>query len=94
LWIYGAIKAFLLTSSGHNFGLKSFNITINILLYEGLETKWGNNGYSPWGGEVIKRGQSDVKEYISCMGIGYPAERKDILGLLKESKQKVMFWIF
>lgn len=33
----------------------------------------------PWGGELIKRGPRDAKEFISGMGIGYPAERKDVI---------------
>lgn len=32
-----------------------------------------------FGGELIKRSQSDVKEFITGRGIGYPAARKDII---------------
>jgi len=31
------------------------------------------------GGETIKRGPRDVKEFVSGMGVGYPAERKDLI---------------
>ncbi len=32
-----------------------------------------------YGGELIKRGPRDYKEYISGRGIGYPANRKDLI---------------
>lgn len=31
------------------------------------------------GGGLIKRGQRDYKEFISGRGIGYPADRRDII---------------
>lgn len=31
------------------------------------------------GGEVIKRGPREVKEYITGRGIGYPASREDLV---------------
>lgn len=31
------------------------------------------------GGELIKRSQSDVKEFITGRGIGYPATKRDII---------------
>jgi hypothetical protein len=37
-----------------------------------------NNRY-PIGGEFIKREPRDYKEFISGRGIGYPANRKDII---------------
>ena len=32
-----------------------------------------------FGGELIKRSQSDVKEFITGRGIGYPATKRDII---------------
>jgi Protein of unknown function (DUF2795) len=43
------------------------------------ENKREDNRYRILGGELIKRGPREVKEYISGMGIGYPAERKDLI---------------
>lgn len=44
------------------------------------------------GGKLIKRGPRDYKEYINGMGIGYPAERRDIIRFAegKEVESDVM----
>ena len=39
----------------------------------------GRHSYLILRGELIKRGPREVKEFISGMGIGYPANRKDII---------------
>jgi hypothetical protein len=43
-------------------------------------------------GETIKRGPREVKEFISGMGVGYPAERKDLIRFAegKEAESNVM----
>jgi len=38
-----------------------------------------NNNIRLYGGELIKRGPRDAKEYITGRGIGYPANRKDLI---------------
>lgn len=41
--------------------------------------RFESNLFTYFGGELIKRGPRDYKEFISGMGIGYPANRKDII---------------
>jgi hypothetical protein len=59
--------------------LISFYIINNITLDGGRAT--GEKVTATWiyGGELIKRDPREVKEHITGIDIGYPAERKDII---------------
>jgi hypothetical protein len=47
-----------------------------------------------YGGELIKRDPREVKEHITGIDIGILQRGKTLSGSLKESKQRVTFWIF
>lgn len=44
-----------------------------------VEDHAGRLQYQNLGGKLIKRGPRDVKEFITGRGIGYPANRKDLI---------------
>ena len=67
--------------------MNSFYITNNIILSGGRSTGEKVTVTRTYGGELIKRDPREIKEYISGIDIGYPAERKDIIRFA-EGKQE------